>query len=91
MDINKNSKVKNRKMPVSITINVTKKFEAVLNEYVEYISKEKIVDKESVIVGVMENFLKDFMWQKENSKYSAVELLSLPDIPNDRESSHLLA
>ena len=82
MDINKNSKVKNRKMPVSITINVTKTFEAVLNEYVEYISKEKIVDKESVIVEVVENFLKDFKWQKENSKYTAVELLNLPDVLN---------
>ena len=91
MEINKNLSAKERKTPVSITLNVTKKFEAALNEYVERISKEKVVDKESVIVEIMETFLNDFKCQKENSKYSAVELLSLPDIPNDRESSHFLA
>lgn len=85
MDFSKTSGTKTRKMPVSITVNVTKKFEVALSEYAEHISKEKKkrVNNESVIIGVVEDFLEKFKWQQENCKGSSAYLLDLPNLPDD--------
>jgi hypothetical protein len=85
MDFSKTSGTKTRKMPVSITVNVTKKFEAALNEYVEHISKEKkkSVNNESVIISVVEDFLEKFKWKQENCEGSSAWMLDLPHIPDD--------
>jgi hypothetical protein len=85
MNSDKIIEVENRKTPVSIMVNVTRKFEAALNNYIEHMSREKeiTVVKESVIVGVMEKFLEDFEWEQRNSKYSTAELFDLPHLPDD--------